>query len=287
VKLFMHWDMEGVCGLFSREQVWYWEEGVRKEVAQEGQDLLIADVNNAVQAALDAGVDEVIVSDTHHGGGNIVIERMLADPRVRYNPRSRGLHKGQLRWMPGLDETVDGFLVPAHHAKAGTPNAFLPHTNSGLWADFLINGQSVGEMGLEACFAAHWNVPLLMTHGDETFIKEARATYPGIVAVPVKSATDSNHCTGPAAEDARKLVAEGVQKAVENLRAGKCVPFAPKLPMTVTIRMKTPADADAAVAKRPQTVIRVDDCTIEGHVERHCDVMAWLTGDGLNMPAPK
>jgi D-amino peptidase len=283
----MHWDMEGTSGLFSREQVWFWEPGVRKYVADQGQSLLIADVNNAVRAALDAGVDAVIVSDTHHGGGNMVADRMLADPRVTYNPRSRGLHKGEFRWMPGLDETVDGFMVPAHHAKAGTANAFLPHTNSSLWTDFSINGQSVGEMGLEACYAAHWGVPLMMTHGDETFIKEARSTYPGIVAVAVKRAIDHDHCTGPAPEVAHKLVAEGIRQAVENLRAGKCVPFAPKLPMTVTIRMKNPADADAAVAKRPDTVLRVDEYTIQGHVERHCDVMAWLSGDGLKMPSPK
>src|SRR5262249_6769800 len=61
MKLFMHWDMEGVSGLFSREQVWFWEEGVRQEVADEGRRLLMADVNSATAAALEAGADRVIV----------------------------------------------------------------------------------------------------------------------------------------------------------------------------------------------------------------------------------
>ena len=43
----MHWDMEGVSGLLTREQVWYWEPGVREEVAREGRELLMADVASA------------------------------------------------------------------------------------------------------------------------------------------------------------------------------------------------------------------------------------------------
>ncbi len=38
LKIFLHWDMEGTSGLFPREQVWYWEKGVRPEMAQEGRE---------------------------------------------------------------------------------------------------------------------------------------------------------------------------------------------------------------------------------------------------------
>ncbi|MCS6863144.1 MAG: M55 family metallopeptidase, partial [Abditibacteriales bacterium] len=97
MKIFMHWDMEGVSGIFTREQVWFWEKGVREHVAQEGRELLIADINSAVAAALEAGADEVIVCDTHHGGGNIILDKMLSDPRVTYHVGSRGHHRGEFR----------------------------------------------------------------------------------------------------------------------------------------------------------------------------------------------
>ena len=32
-------------------------------------------------------------------------------------------------------------MLMGHHAKAGTEGAFLPHTWSTEWADFLINGE--------------------------------------------------------------------------------------------------------------------------------------------------
>ena len=170
MKIYMHWDMEGVSGIFTREHLWFWEEGVREHIATEGRALLMADVNSAAAAALEAGADEVIVCDTHHGGGNIELDKMLSDPRITYHVKSRDASG---RWMPGLDETVDGLMLPGHHAKAGTKNAFLHHTWTLEWADFSVNGQSIGEMGIEACYAGHWDIPIIMVQGTATACREA------------------------------------------------------------------------------------------------------------------
>src|SRR5574340_344789 len=202
MKLFMLWDMEGVSGIHSREQVWFWEQGVRPEVARGGKDLLMADINSAVTAALAAGVDELIVCDTHGGGGNILLDRMVTDPRVSYLQKSRGYQDGKFRWLPGLDESVDGFLVPGHHAKAGTAGAFLPHTWTVEWADFQINGQSVGEMGIEACYAGHWDIPVILAQGDDYACREAEGMFPGATTACVKHATGHDTCEGPAPEAA-------------------------------------------------------------------------------------
>lgn len=285
MKIFMHWDMEGTSGLFTREQTWYWEAGVREEVAAEGKKLLMDDISSACAAALAAGADEVIVCDTHHGGGNIQLEKMLADPRITYLVQSRGPQAdGRFRWMPGLDETVDAFMLPGHHAKAGTPNAFLPHTWTFEWSDFRINGQSVGEMGIEACFAGHWDVPVVLAQGDEACCSEAEAQFPGIVVAPVKRAVSHDVCTGPNSETARRLTADKIAEAIAKLRAGMTRPFKPALPMIVTVRLTSVPAADKATA-RPG-VRRVDEYTVESIVERHCDVVKWINGTGLNMPPP-
>ncbi|MCK4374568.1 MAG: M55 family metallopeptidase, partial [Candidatus Brocadiae bacterium] len=257
MRIFMHWDMEGVSGSFTREHVWYWEEGAREHIAEQGRQLLIDDINSAAAAALEAGVDELIVCDTHHGGGNIILDRMLSDPRITYLDKSRGYQNGKLRWMPGLDESVDGFMVPGHHAKAGTQGAFLPHTWTLEWADFRINGQSVGEMGIEACFAGYWDIPVVMMQGDQAACAEAEEQFPGIVTAPVKRATSHDLCVGPDAESARRLTARKVAEAIEKLRAGLCAPYKAMLPMTVTIVMRSAEAAEAAAAK-PQ-VQRIDE----------------------------
>ena len=285
MKIFMLWDMEGVSGIFTREHVWFWEPGTRPDIAEEGRVLLMADINSAVKAALDAGVDELIVCDTHHGGGNIRLGEMLSDPRVTYLQRSRGTQDGKLRWLPGLDETVDGFMVPGHHARAGTAGAFLPHTWMLEWADFRINGQSVGEMGIEACYAGHWGIPVALAQGDESACREAEGMFPGIVTACVKRPTGHDTCEGPDAASARGLTAAKVAQAARKLAAGGCQPFRPTLPMTVAIRMTTSEKAEAA-AKRPG-VRRVDEFTVETQVARHCDVVKWIVGAGLDMEAPR
>ena len=49
--------------------------------------------------------------------------------------------------------------------------------------------------------------------------------------------------------------------------------------MTVTVRMKTSQEAEAA-AQKPE-VQRIDEYTVEGHVDRHCDVVKWILVDCL------
>jgi len=279
LTLFMLWDMEGVSGLTSREQVWFWEEGVRPEVAEGGRRLLIADVNSAATAALEAGADRLIICDTHRGGGNMQIPEILPDPRIRYLCTSRGYEGRSVRWMPGLDATVSGLMLMGHHAKAGTPRAFLPHTWMLEWADFRINGQSVGEIGIEACFAGHWSVPLVLAQGDEAMAREVAAQFPGAVTACVKRAESHDLCGGLDAVAARRLTAEKVAEAIVNIRAGRSAPYRPTLPMRVAIRM-TREDLAEAAARKPG-VRRTDACTVECEVARQCDVVKWINGTGV------
>jgi len=226
------------------------------------------DVNSAAAAALEAGVDELVVCDTHHGGGNVLWDELLVDPRITYEtPRASVM-------MPSLDETFDGLILLGHHAKAGTPDAFLSHTWGGTWFDFQINGMSVGEMGLEACYAGHWDVPLIMAQGDEACCAEAESQFPGVVTAAVKRAVSYNRAAGPAPELARKLTAEKVAEAVAKARAGELEPFKPTLPMTIRITM-TSMEAVDRLALKPG-VRRPDGRTAEMDVERQCDVIRWI-----------
>jgi D-amino peptidase len=277
----MHWDMEGVSGLFTREQTWYREPGVPEQVGAQGRQLLMDDISAAAAAALAAGADEIIICDTHGGGGNIDPARMLADARITYLLRSTGYQNGEFRWMPGLDHSVDALMLLGHHARAGTAGAFLPHTENLEWQDVRINGQSVGELGLEACYAGHWDIPLALVHGEEAGCAEARAQFPGVVTVSVKRALSHDLCTGPDAATAHQLTAEKIAEALDGVRKGKARPFQPALPMTVTVRMASVEAAERA-AGRPG-VRRLDAHTVEGQVARRCDVVQWLTGTGLAM----
>lgn len=273
--------MDGSPGIYTREQAWYWENGARPEIALEARELFTADINNLSRAALDAGATELIVCDTHHGGGNFIQDKLLRDPRVAYLYRSVGDENGQRRWWPGMNETVHGLLLPGHHAKASTPDAFLPHTWNFEWLDFTINGQSVGEIGIEACFAGHWNVPLIYVQGDEAACLETRRQFPWAATTAVKSGT-TDVCHGLSPSEAQRATAQGVRQAIEGLRNGRMRPYKPVLPMTITLRMRT-MDAAAKAAQRPG-VLRLDDHTLEARVGSQAEVVKWLLNTGLDMP---
>lgn len=278
----MHWDLDGSSGIFSREQAWWWEPNVRPDVAAEARELMTADVNAGTKAALEAGVSELIALDTHHGGGNLYPDKLVQDSRIIYHLRSVAVQDGKKRWMPNLDETVDGLMLPGHHAKDGTPRSFLPHNWTRQWKDFRINGQSVGEIGIEACYAGHWDIPVIFVQGDSAACEEARALFPWIETAVVKWPTDSPEvCQGLSPEDGHKETARGITEAIRKLRAGQMRPYKPRLPMTVSIRLAT-MDAAAEAAKRPG-VNRLDDHTVEARVGRQADIVKWINGTGLDM----
>jgi D-amino peptidase len=281
LKIFILWDMDGANGIFTREQAWYWEPGVREHVAMEARQIFTSQVNALSAASLAAGATELIVCDTHHGGGNLLQDKLLSDPRITYLYRSVGMQDGKRRWMPGLDETVHGLMLPGHHAKTGTPDAFLPHTWTLQWKDFWINGLSVGEIGIETCFAGHWDIPLIFVQGDEAACLETRQQFPGVVTASVKRAAGFEQAAGLDAESAHRETARGAREAIELLRAGKMRPFKPTLPMTVRVQMAT-IEAAAKAAERPN-VRRVDDHIIECRVGRQADIVKWLLGTGLDM----
>ena len=55
----------------------------------------------------------------------------------------------------------------------------------------------MGEIGLEACYAGHWGVPLVFVQGDEAGCREAEAQFPGVVTAAVKRAVSADRCAGP------------------------------------------------------------------------------------------
>jgi D-amino peptidase len=279
MKLYMHWDMEGCSGIFRRAQAWYYKDGATDQDRIDGQRLLAADMRAATTAALDAGIDQLVVCESHHGGGNYRAAEMPQDPRVTYFEHGVVKENGHTRWMPLLDETFDGLLLPGHHAMTNTPGAFLPHSRSLDWLEFRINGECVGEIGFKACFAAHWDVPLIFVQGDEAACREAKARFPGVVTAAVKRATSFDECDGLEPEAAHRLTAEKMHEAIELARRRAIPVVRPALPMTVTIRMAQRAEAEAA-SRRPGVTL-LDDHTVAAQVDRHCDVMTWITGLGV------
>lgn len=176
MKLYVQTDMEGVAGVISVDD--YIHPSGRYYDA--GKRLLTEEVNAAVRGFVEGGFDDITVADAH-GSGAINIE--LLDPRVQL---MRGWPTG---WPCLLDESFDALAFVGQHAKAGTENAHIPHTQWFGIVDLSINGISIGEYGQHVFCAQELGVPTIFASGDAALCREAGELTPSVETVVGKQGT--------------------------------------------------------------------------------------------------
>ena len=170
---------------------------------------LEADLNAAVAGCFDGGAEEVWYLDGHHRGTNINPENI--DPRA---------HKITNFNAPDLFDGCIAYMEVGLHAKAGTLNAFLDHTQaSDSIHDYYINGRTQGEFAQGAAYCGAYGVPFVMVSGDRAACAEAADLVPGIVCAVVKEARGRNNAVCIDGEAALRLIreaaCEGVRRANE------------------------------------------------------------------------
>ena len=247
-KVYIMTDMEGVSGInspdFTDPAHWRYPEG---------RKWLTADVNAAAEGAFEGGADVVVVDDAHGGAPHIINDQL--DPRVLFTKPASGA-----RWMPGFDETFTVCFSIGTHAKAGTANAFLEHTqNSRVIFRYTLSGIEMGELGQIAVIAGWQGVPMGLVTGDEAACAEARDLLGADVAtVAVKQAVGRNFaiCQHP------KTAAARIRDAAKAVVQGgtKVKPLKVAFPCEVEIVMMRTDFADERM--RMSGVKRVDPRTI-------------------------
>lgn len=163
MKLFISADIEGVAGVVDWDQC-------RPEGGpawQEGRELLTAEVNAAIEGALEAGAREVLVNDSH-GLMRTLLPRML-HPAARL---VQGRHK-PLYMLEGADHSFDMAFFVGYHGGAGARAGVLNHTYSPYATR--VNGLTADETLVNALVLGAMDVPVLLVTGDEHTVAAARA----------------------------------------------------------------------------------------------------------------
>ncbi len=223
MKLLIAVDMEGISGITGWNQV----VPDHLEYAR-GRQWMTADVNAAIDGALQAGVTDIIVTDGHWDGSNILWEEVKSPARLVNGSPS------PLSMVQGVQEGTDAVVFLGYHARAGTQNAILDHTWSSkkvhnLW----LNGVLAGEIALNAAVCGHFNVPVIAISGDQSACAEAAALIPGINTAQVKKANGRMNAECLPVEEAHALITRTIKKAVEN--ASSVSPYRLEDPVTVRV----------------------------------------------------
>ena len=238
MKVMISVDMEGTSGLERLEEIFRGLPGFDRF-----RRLMAGDANAAVQGAIDAGADEIVVSDSHGYMCNIHPDDLV--PGVQ-------LKRGQLRrkWcqLKGLETDYDAVLLIGYHAKAGNADAIISHTWITSFLDVRVNGQSVPEPSLNTWLAGAFGVPVVMLSGDDHVIREARPVLGDIHYAQVKTSTGYYSGDHLPLADSRRLLRETARDAVA--AAGGIRPVACELPVTIEIDMSPDPVAETPLAAR-------------------------------------
>ncbi len=267
MKILVAADMEGVSG------VTHWEETdpACKDYGR-FRKIMTDEVNAAIEGAAEAGANEFVVVDGHGEGTNILIEAL--DLRAKLNSGGAS----PMSMMQGIDKKTAGVLFIGYHARGGSQSAVLAHTwSSGRIANVWLNNKLVGEYGLNAALAGHFNVPILMISGDQTACSQAVELIGRLETVIVKKASGyfSAECLPP--KITLQMIKKASRRAIQNLIKGESPkPFQVNSPVLVKIEFRQPESADRAV--RLPGAKRLDDLqicfTVRNMIEAHAGFRA-------------
>jgi D-amino peptidase len=225
-KIYISVDMEGVVGTVTGEQL-----GPSGFEYNRFREFMTQEVNTAIEAAFEAGASEVLVSDSHGNGQNLLIERLPKNVKViRSWPRP-------LIMMEGIDESFDGVIFLGYHSSTTNPKGVRAHTmSSGRLADVRLNGISMPEAGINAAIAGHFNVPVIMISGDDAIVREAQSLLGDIEGAVVKWAVSFHSAKTLTPEAAYDLIREKVKRAIARIDEFK--PYKLKTPIRLDVRFK-------------------------------------------------
>jgi D-amino peptidase len=234
MKLFISADMEGVSSVYKNIQT-----SPNEKAWEEARKLMTDEVNAAVEGALEAGVTDVVICDSHASGENLISESLHPSSKlVRGTTKTLGM-------MEGLDSSCDAVFLLGCHAKAGTKDATLPHTYSSRTVyEVRVNGVQFGEIGLNAALAGQFGVPVVLVSGDQSVCAEARKMIRGVTTFQTKAALSGTSILGAVPQVVRDGMREAAKKAIERRKNVKVLRV--KTPVKVEIVFIAPWMADVA-----------------------------------------
>jgi len=226
LKIYISADMEGVVGVVTNEQL-----GPQGFEYARFREFMTQEVNAAIEGAVAAGASEIVVSDSHGNGQNLLIEKLPQDILlVRASPRP-------LMMMQGIDETFAGAIFIGYHSATTNPEGVRAHTlSSARLADVRLKGVSVSEAGLNAAIAGHFNVPVIMISGDDVVVKETKTLLGDVEGAVVKWALGFHSAKTMMPTASYNLIRDTAKKAVGRIKDFK--PYKLAAPIQLDVRFK-------------------------------------------------
>jgi D-amino peptidase len=263
LKIYISADMEGVAGAVTGDQL---SPGGFEYESFRG--FMTAEVNAAIDAARAAGATEILVSDSHGNGQNLLIDEMPNDVMiVRSWPRD-------LSMMEGIDDTFDGVIFIGYHASTSNSRGVRAHTmSSANVTELRLNGKTMSEGSMNAAIAGHFGVPVIMISGDDVAVAETQVIVGDMEGAVVKWAKGFHSAQTMTPEAAREVIRTRAASAVS--RVDEFEPYVLETPIVLELSLKhyQPVELLAYL----KNVERIDSHTIRYMADDIIDATKFLT----------
>ena len=220
-QLIIYADMEGASGIFDRNNTWLWNG--KDDWRKYGRECITSDVLAACNAAVDFGLDDILLYDAHYAGNpeyNIILEKLPPIVRV-FDVPDRCFYWRRIRGQ--AVQNPFGIITIGQHARYGEPGAYFPHTiQSPPIKNIFINDLHIAEIG--SAVLSFDNTPYLANIGCQASMKEAQELCHSVMTIPVK---DKVRSWEPSPKETYPLIYDGVMKALKSADNAKAATIEP------------------------------------------------------------
>ena len=211
LKVYISVDMEGIAGVVSNEQL-----GPSGFEYERARHFMTNETLAAIRGAREAGATEIVVSDSHGNGQNLLIDDFPDDVTIiRSWPRPLGM-------MQGIDSTFAAVVFIGYHASTANLAGVRAHTESSAsFTGMQFNGVELPEGGINAAIAGYYGVPVVAMSGDDAAVEEVRRFTGPIQAAVVKRAISFHSAATMTPRAAQELIRQRVKAGVEQRATAK------------------------------------------------------------------
>ncbi len=220
-QLIIYADMEGASGIFDANRSWLYNG--KDDWRKLGRDCITADILAVCNAAIDYGIDDILLYDAHFAGNpefNIKLEELPPIVRV-FDVPDRCFYWRRIRGQAALNPF--GIITVGQHSRYGEPDAYFPHTvQSPPIKGIFVNGLHIAEIG--TAVLSFDNTPYLANIGCHASMKEALELSNDIVTIPVKNKKENWE---PTPKETYPIIYAQTLKALQNATNAKTVSISP------------------------------------------------------------
>ncbi|NTU66865.1 MAG: M55 family metallopeptidase [Candidatus Moranbacteria bacterium] len=260
MKILIIADMEGIAGVCHYGQTWD-----KNADYDHYRDLMIKEVNVAIEGVFDGGASEVRVLDYHWDGRSILLDRL--DPRAVLFSGSATMLQIKRRI-----EGIDAICFVGFHGRAGSAASILEHTMDFHVHRLTVNGIEFDEMALESVLASGKNIAVVFVSGDNTACEYAKKMFPSVKTVATKYSLGRRSGEMFPVSDVHENIKKTICEAVRDIGKKDCGYAALDIafPAILEIEFNNGGMADRA-EMMPRT-IRVDGQTVRYEAVDHEDL---------------